>query len=207
MKPNKILIISLLLLALIAVIFAFTRREVPEYKLTSSEMLTQLKDYETNTVNAEEYLQIEQNADSSFLFVDLRTPREFAEGHINNAINIPLQEIFKIQNKEIFSQKNKTFVLYHSNHIGACSPWMLLTQTGFSNCKILLGGYDNIKNLKSDTPDSLLTGFQDEKAKFNFKDEIAKLKSSSGDTTKVETETKPVIPVIKKETKKQGGGC
>ncbi|WP_028768335.1 rhodanese-like domain-containing protein [Shewanella fidelis] len=52
-----------------------------------------------------------QKIDSGALIVDVRTPEEFAQGHLPNAINIPYQQI-----NQAFSQqqiaKNRSVVVY-----------------------------------------------------------------------------------------------
>ncbi len=53
-------------------------------------------------VNFKELLQ------SGAIIVDVRTPQEFAQGHIKNAINVPLQTIFaKVQE---LKKKNKVII-------------------------------------------------------------------------------------------------
>jgi rhodanese-related sulfurtransferase len=204
---NKFQLFGLLLLAILLISFFNKKNQKPEFKISTSEMLIELKDYQNNTIGPEKFTDILLNSDTLYRFIDLRTPNEYAVGHIVNAINIPLQNILDENYKTILNQDEKINVLYYSTHAGACSPWMLLTQMGFRNNKILLGGYDFVKTSIIDNFSPMSGNFKDELAKYNFKEEISKLKGNSGKTVETETTTNQTVPIIKKTKETKGGGC
>jgi len=206
-KPNKTLIIRLIILTLILLVLIFSKNHDTKYKITTEEMLSKLKQPENNTIAPEKLLDIIQNNDSSYQFIDLRTPREFAKGSIYNAINIPLQNILSPEFRSILNQDKKINVLYYSNHLGACGPWMLLTQSGFKNNKILLGGYDFVKNYIVDDFSPMTGNFKDENPKYNYSQIINSLKGNGGTNTETSSESSITVPVVKKEKKTQAGGC
>jgi len=179
----------------------------PKYKVETSQMLSLLKNYDSNSVSPEQIAEILLNNDSTFQLIDLRSPKEFAAGHLNGALNMPLQNLLNPENKPILSTETKTNILYYSDHCGACGPWMLVTQLGYKNNKILLGGYDYVNEfiIKEFKPFS--GAYRDEKPKYDYAEYYNKLKGSGAvTTTKKDNESAPVIPV-KKKTKGSSGGC
>ena len=59
-------------------------------------------------VTPDEFWQIEKAQQP--LIIDVRTPEEFSEGHLTNAINIPFDQIAKIEN--YLTDKSKPILLY-----------------------------------------------------------------------------------------------
>ena len=55
--------------------------------------------------------ELEEKQKKGAVIVDVRSTQEYAEGHINEAINIPYYEIKKNVNN-IFKNKNQEIVLY-----------------------------------------------------------------------------------------------
>jgi rhodanese-related sulfurtransferase len=78
-------------------------------------------------------------ADSSNLvIVDVRTPEEFQQGHVPNAINVPLSEI--IDNSAILlSSKDKSIVLYCRSGYRAGKAAEALQKDGYQNLSHLEG--------------------------------------------------------------------
>lgn len=78
-------------------------------------------------------------ADSSNLvIVDVRTPEEFQQGHVPNAVNVPLSEI--IDNPAILlSSKDKSIVLYCRSGYRAGKAAEALQKDGYQNLSHLEG--------------------------------------------------------------------
>ena len=72
------------------------------------------------------------------MLLDVRTDKEFKQGHIPGAVHIPLDEV---GNKAKKLRKDKEFVVYCQN--GNRSIWAIkrLMGMGFSNLHNLKGGY------------------------------------------------------------------
>jgi len=114
------------------------------YKNNSTQIIKSilLKDGELTPEKAMLYAK-ENNP--LFVFVDIRNPYEYVKGHIPNAINISLTELLSKETLIIFDKyvKNKvTIVIYSNTQSEANGPWMLLRQLGYSDIKVLLGGYE-----------------------------------------------------------------
>lgn len=90
--------------------------------------------------NSDELKTLVQN--DAFL-VDVRTPQEFAEGHVPGSVNIPLDEVSNQVSK--FKNKSNIVVFCRSgNRSGQAKT--ILEQNGFTN--VTNGGtWQNIKTL------------------------------------------------------------
>jgi phage shock protein E len=75
---------------------------------------------------------IETHLDQGALVVDVRTPHEFAGGHYDGAINIPLSELVA-QLDKLGPDKDKPVVLYCHSGARSASARRTLIETGFTN--------------------------------------------------------------------------
>ncbi|WP_339723472.1 rhodanese-like domain-containing protein [uncultured Paraglaciecola sp.] len=74
----------------------------------------------------------------NLVIVDVRTPEEFKEGHVPNAINVPLSEI--VDNPAILSSsKEKSIVLYCRSGYRAGKAAEALHKDGYQNLSHLEG--------------------------------------------------------------------
>jgi rhodanese-related sulfurtransferase len=71
--------------------------------------------------------------------IDIRTPKEFAGFHIEEAQNIPFDRLLDDEFIEIL-ESNQMKILYGSNSVGANAAWMVLTQYGYDKIYVLDGG-------------------------------------------------------------------
>lgn len=85
--------------------------------------------------------EVSQNELNSVIVVDVRTPEEFAAGHIENAVNIDwFDSNFADQIGSI--DKEKKIYLYCKKGGRSAKATMLLDSLGYSNVIDLEGGYD-----------------------------------------------------------------
>jgi phage shock protein E len=70
-------------------------------------------------------------ADESFVIVDVRTPAEFAQGHVPGAINLPVDQVTN-RLGELNSAKNKDVVLYCRSGKRAGQAAEVLKSNGFN---------------------------------------------------------------------------
>ena len=91
--------------------------------------------------------------DPSNLFVDVRTPEEFARGHIGGAVNIPVDEM-RVRMSEIPKDRHVRLICHSAlrSYIAA----RMLTQNGYE-CSHLAGGY----RLYSSVVDDIAVGSPD----------------------------------------------
>jgi len=90
---------------------------------------------------------IQENQDNpDFVIIDIRTPEEFADGHIENAINIDYRSgTFRDELSQL--DKNKTYLIYYSCACGGIDRKTLniMTELNFSEVYKISGGSDRWK--------------------------------------------------------------
>ena len=93
---------------------------------------------ENNDIDITEFLnKIKQGA----IILDVRNRREFQEGHIQNAINIPVFEINKEINN-IIPNKDQLIVIYCQSGERSRNAYLKMKKIGYSNIYNLKGGLD-----------------------------------------------------------------
>ena len=71
------------------------------------------------------------------LVVDVRSPAEFAMGHVEGALNIPV-EVISPQNVAALDDKNRTIIVYCASGMRSAYARSALMQLGYSN--VINGG-------------------------------------------------------------------
>ncbi len=202
MKRNYIIAITL------AVVLGLTVAILPEKdnkkELTSEEMLQEVID-DTRFFTADDVAELIISDDPSILLIDVRTPEEFAEFTLPEAINIPLDSILSENNEYILNQNIVKNIFFSNGTIYANQAWMLTKRLNYSNNYILKGGLNEwfatiITPEKPQTTES--KQIQD---LYEFRKGAMQYFTGGGEI--IETETPDVKVDIKKTEKKSGGGC
>jgi rhodanese-related sulfurtransferase len=93
--------------------------------------------YSSNVSNISQQELLDANT-KSIVVVDVRTPEEFQQGHVPNAINVPLSDI--IDNPAILTSfKEKPIVLYCRSGYRAVKAAEALHKEGHQNLRHLEG--------------------------------------------------------------------
>ncbi len=104
---------------------------------------------DVGNISQQELLEVNTN---NVIIVDVRTPEEFQQGHVPNAINVPLSDI--IDNPAILrSSKEKPIVLYCRSGYRAGKAAEALHK----------GGHQNLRHLEGDMQGWLKAGLSVEK--------------------------------------------
>lgn len=85
--------------------------------------------------------EVSQNEINSVILVDVRTPEEFAEGHLENARNINWYDA-DFANQFEGMDKGETLYVYCKKGGRSARAQQLLDSLGFANVVNLEGGYD-----------------------------------------------------------------
>lgn len=172
----------------------------------------------TNTINQDceaKVISQEEIADllatknlTGYQFVDIRTPHEFAMGHLPNAINIPMKNFFDEDRYENVN-KEEMLILYGDD---ASSPKMMgLLASHFKKGEytIAIGGYDFLKDLTPKNIDDTLTKYDDELPLVDFQKEIDSIVARSGAAPSSAAKKKPTTtkPLLIRKKKAVSGGC
>jgi phage shock protein E len=89
-------------------------------------------------IKADALLDRARSADESFVIIDVRTPAEFAQGHVPGAINIPVDQVAN-RVGELANAKDKDVVLYCRSGKRAAQAADVLKSNGFNKLLHLEG--------------------------------------------------------------------
>jgi rhodanese-related sulfurtransferase len=167
---------------------------------TLSEVIKKIK-----VIQPEQVKEIIKSSDQGYEFIDLRSPKEFNLHHIDGAINIPVHDLLKSENKEVLNPVEKMNILYGGAVEDACPSWLILQQLNFTNNSIMLGGYKLVKSNVIDkyAPDDVW--FKNEVAQYDYA-QIVKETAGAGSASS-STSTKKKAPIKRKKKKGVAGGC
>ena len=205
-KTKRISIAAVLTILVVLIALLSYKRPKHLYTVNTHDTLEKI----TNT----NYFMAQNEIDNgTHALVDIRNSFEFDKGHLENAINIPSPEILSEENSEILEnlkEENKTIVIYGNNPNQAISSYMLLSQLGFDNLKILMveNSYSQnkliTKNVTVERSTADVNAFIQESIK---KTEEAMKKANIVVKPKVAIAPKKIIPVKKKKKMPVEGGC
>ncbi|MFT3950085.1 MAG: rhodanese-like domain-containing protein [Agriterribacter sp.] len=85
--------------------------------------------------------------DENLVVVDVRKPVEFADGHIENAFNLPLSDITDPANLIKLEERDNLYVHCARGYRSVIAA-SLLKQQGYDNLRNILGGWEFIKHTK-----------------------------------------------------------
>jgi len=207
--PNKLLIGGIFFAAVVLLGLLFMKSPKHKYRITTSQMLEESIAYR-DAIAPTKLCNILFANDSMYQFIDLRSPSEFIQGHLPNAINIPAHKVLSQESEKILNQDKKINILYHATHMDACGVWMLLKQLGYKNNKILLGGYDFVKANILDNFSPLSGNSKNEQAKYDYANILKQTNGSAIPSTTNESSKDQKINQSNTKTKSKkssGGGC
>jgi rhodanese-related sulfurtransferase len=202
------MVVAAFVLVLIIGLVTFKRPEV-KYSLTPSQSLALLNDTSA-VITPDQVAELLKDSSGKIVFIDVRNSIDFGMGHLKNAVNIPVRELFSKESRRIFhdlSKSDQIALLYGETQQQANGPWIMLRQTGYNNVKLFTGNYSQLDPASSDSLVKLLPQFSETP----LIDTVA-LKSVSVSVAKgpdkdntVKTAKKAVLPV--KKAASSGGGC
>ncbi|MBK7478052.1 MAG: rhodanese-like domain-containing protein [Haliscomenobacter sp.] len=208
MKESKktfwLAIIAFLFVVVIGIGLWTSRPQSAPLKRSATETLELLGKAEA-TISAQDARKILAEKSTRYRFIDLRDPAAFMQGHIDGALNIPMNSLMAPEYLTLFKDASTTYILYGNDPSYANGPWLTLQQAGFDNFKTLQGGYALFTNF----PDSAYIA---ERPQFDYKkvfeSEQAKLLSAAKATPSPSAPAKKaVIPKKKAVEKEQEEGC
>lgn len=107
------------------------------------------------------------DARQDYLLVDLRDREVFDRGHIQGALNIPLQELTGRKHRKVL-RANKTILLYSdSEHLSIAAKAVLLGK-GAENVRVIPGGFTTIRSHAVDRFDPVRAHYNEDKARWDY---------------------------------------
>lgn len=132
-KTQRLSIASVLVILLVLIGLISYKKPKQIYDINSKSTLEKV-------ISNDYFIGFDKIDTPSFVLIDIRNPNEFDRGHLENAVNIYAPELLNDANSDFFKElqmTDKTIVLYGNNPNETISPFMLLHQLGYKNCKIL----------------------------------------------------------------------
>jgi phage shock protein E len=125
-------LLVLVAFSLVMLVYTLATEEAP---LTNALTVAELG----SEINAQEYEAVFLQGSQQHLLVDVRTPEEFAEGHIENALNIPLDTLSSQLDQ---LPQDTPIVLYCRSGNRSKQAYELMQATGYSQVYDLGGIID-----------------------------------------------------------------
>lgn len=105
-------------------------------------ILKRNRDYKTNEIDYENAKVILKN-DKEAILLDVRSPQEYKEGHLEGSINIPLYDLSK-KSENTIKNKECTIIVYCQSGNRSKKAIDILSNKGYENLYNIKGGLDNI---------------------------------------------------------------
>lgn len=216
-KIAKVLAFRYKLLAAILILLAGGLVLLPKYQKHEGIKPQQLL---SNVISSERYISTDQlahkliNRDPSFILIDVRDEKSYANYSLPYAINIPLKKLLDEDSKAYLNQNQFDVVLFSNDNFYADQAWILCNRLGYKNMRVLKGGTNRwfstiINPLK---PSENMTAEEFELYSTRkavgmyfgvvYPDQV----TSEASETKIEA-PKKVITVQKRKKKVAEGGC
>ncbi len=132
-KTQRLSIASVLVILLVLIGLISYKKPKHIYDINSKNTLEKV-------ISNDYFIGFDEIYAPSFVLIDIRNPNEFDRGHLENAVNIYAPELLNDVNSDFLKKlqkTDKTIVLYGNNPNETITPFMLLHQLGYKNCKIL----------------------------------------------------------------------
>ena len=202
------------LLSFLIILFGLSVAMIPEnttqpYKLTAHKMLEEVQ-YGSELIHPDELADWLVNKDPSIQMIDVRSPEEYDNFSLGNAINIPLSDILSKDWVDYLDQGVKMNILYSNGSTESHEAWMILRQLGYQNNYVLQGGLNYWVETILNSEHPITTSPDDEIAKYNFRKGASQYFGgetvSTESTSSTDGAKKP--PIVRKTKKKAPqGGC
>lgn len=85
--------------------------------------------------------------DNNLVVVDVRLPAEYAQGHVDGAINLPLVEFADPINMAQFEERDNIYLYSGKGYRGVIAA-SLLKRQGYNNLHHISGGWETIRHTK-----------------------------------------------------------
>ncbi|MCA9731486.1 MAG: rhodanese-like domain-containing protein [Deferribacteres bacterium] len=175
--------------------------------LSADEMATKVTS-KSNQISAEDVAHILIDKQPGVTIIDIRNKSDYEEYHIPTAINIPLENLFKVGNLDQIDPQN-TIIVYSNGDAYAAQAWLLMQQQGIDSF-ILTGGMNYWASaiLNPQKPDDLVADseilrYQLRQSASQYFSPGGKIQSTQPEETKTETQK----PITFKKKKKADEGC
>ena len=179
-----------------------------QYALTVQETLD-IVNSKVDILSADEVAKIilaeGDIATQPYQLIDIRTPQEFTIWHVPGAVNMPAKNILSNEYTDLLNNQEVVKVFYCKGSHQSMNVYVELTQLGYKNLKVSLGGFAFIRDHIIDTL-SIETGVYNEDAALYDYAKIVK-ETAGGSIDSGDKTAKPKKKVARRKKKGVEGGC
>jgi rhodanese-related sulfurtransferase len=131
--------VSVILVCFAVLAWIMPDRHRSAEELIPSQMIAAMNSTD-KFLTADRVARIIVNEDTTCRLVDIREPEEYLRVNIPGAINIPFRDLLSPDWSGYLDEPGKTAVIYSNGNTLALEAWMLCTQQGYPDIKIMKGG-------------------------------------------------------------------
>jgi rhodanese-related sulfurtransferase len=202
MEKKQLSGIVLLLVVLFTAATGINKIASAPYKLNNVQIAGKTANQELFLSYEALHAHIKNNSLEQFILADIRTADAFASGHLEQAVNIPMQDLPSKQARRILNKK-KPILLYAEEEHQAAAAQLILFGMGYEKVQYIPGGFQDISAfvLKDYRPSRAY--YRSDKARFDFPRFIR-----GYETQKEAGPRQPFqIPAASPPATAAGGGC
>lgn len=152
-KTNRLTIVVVAIVLVFVTGILTLRKPDLKYVLTPAQSLEMLGD-SSDSMTPGKALAILAANDGKTVLIDVRNSIAFGRGHVKDARNIPVRELFTKQNLSFLKDAEKgqqTILIYGETPKQANGPWIMLRQLGFKNVLFVNGTFNQISITENDS--------------------------------------------------------
>jgi rhodanese-related sulfurtransferase len=192
------------------VLIGFLSFKAPSIRFSEDEgqILTEIEEM-NHEIFPDEALAFIEEKNPAYLFVDIRDEYQFLQNHLEGAVNIPMNYLLDEENIKILDQATSDslqIIFYGENQIQSNAAWMLSYQIGYTNTKVMMGGFDLVNDPEFD-PDQI-AAYLIEEPIFDFYMMMEEARDQIENPIQVVNEpAMEIIPIKRVENNIDEGGC
>ncbi len=170
MKDNQLFNGSLIFFLVVAggLMISLFNDQSKGFSLNNAEVLKEMNG-NGYLMNYIEFLEQYNPGDKPITYIDLRHEEQFQDGHLNNALNIPLNKLLDSESLKALRNAEGELVLYSDSQSTTVMAVMMLKYVGFDKVRALAGSYDVVSEKILNDPDPLFFFHHEEKARWHYK--------------------------------------
>jgi len=206
MKKTDLIFIGIVLVGALWLAFLPNKR-YQYHEISPKELIyqTSLNHY----VTTDEVAKLIITKDPSVLFIDVRTPEEYATFSLPGALNIPYDSILNPSNFVYFNQDVYKTILFSNGSSLAEQAWLSVTRMGFENNYVMDGGLNEWIETIIKHPEPDVFAGKEEWEQYEFRKSASAYFGKAGGDVSTSTTSAPTPTAVVVPQKKDGGvgGC
>jgi phage shock protein E len=194
--------LALILFAILIAALAFNLVAARNYKVSNRLVLEQAG-FRAHVLDFADMNQwLHQEIPNPMILVDLREPEAFRAGHLEGAVNIPVDDVLKRKHRTTFEKKHPK-LLIAEDEATAHAIRLILLGKGHENILVMAGSYHLLEQHVLQHFDPSWAFFREEKAAWDY----PRFMPNTGTARQAKEKTPSIIPEMKTEVRTVQGGC